>query len=461
MKLIRYSFLRGLLVLGLLVHTSLGAEKRAQEKHEKIDEQISFTVNSNVKQYSTVKCLMVCVGNSDELLKVAKLLKFDLEFTDQLDVEIKKHETELDAEKMAKLSGQGFSLCLSLQEIAKKDTHKKENKKKNNTIDVEIKLKDPSTNQVFFDKKVRWSDKTAILDAHIMAEQLLPVLTGEKGPMLSTLAYCKQLSSKHKIICVADYACMKERVLVQNYTLNVAPCWHSKAPILFFSQFTRRNSRLMSVDIASKQQRVVCSYDGLNMQPSFSQDGVQAVLCLSGSGNSELYFYDQTVCNKLKKRIFTPLTSNKGSNVSPCLLPNGDVVFCSDYQTGYPQIYYLDMKKKTTRVLTSGRGYCASPSYSIDTHSIIYSRYVRGVFQLFSLDIQAKNPRERQLTFGMGDKLDPVWSPCGKYAAFSFNCPDKKGQQVAALNCRSGKVRVLTMGKEPKSFPSWTSMQLF
>jgi len=473
-------------MLGLLAHMNLGAEKRLPEgvakkdvKNIKIDsnidpktdEQISFTVNNDVKQYSTVKCLMVCVGNSNELLKVAKLLKFDLEFTDQLDVEIKKHDTELDAEKMANLSKQGFSLCLSLKELAKNESNKKDDKKdsqknskKNNiknNIEVAITLKDPSTSQVFFEKKVSWSDKTAIFDAHTMADQLLPVLTGEKGPMLSTLAYCEQLSSKHKIICIADYACMKKRILVQNYTLNVAPCWHSKAPILFFSQFTRRNSRLMSIDIASKKQSIVCSYDGLNMQPSFSQDGIQAVLCLSGSGNSELYFYDQTVCNKLKKRIFTPLTHNKGSNVSPCLLPNGDVVFCSDFETGYPQIYYLDQKKKSTRVLTSGRGYCASPSYCINSHAIIYSRYVRGVFQLFSLDIQAKKPRERQLTFSTGDKLDPVWSPCGKYAAFSYNCPDKKGQQIATLNCRSGKIKVLTTGKEPKSFPSWTGMQLF
>jgi len=459
MRLIIYSIL-----CGLLIHTGTCAQTGIETRIETSENgDISFTVNSNVKQYSTVKCLMVCIGQSDELIKIAKLLKFDLEFSDQLDVEIKKHETELDAEKMAKLAGQGISLCLVLKEsITNDNKNKKSNKNNNNkNIEIEVTLKDPATNNSFFDKKVSWSDKTAIYDAHTMADQLLPVLTGEKGPMLSTLAYCKQVASKHKIICVADYACMKERVLVQSYTLNVAPCWHSRVPTLFFSQFTRSNSRLMSIDLNSKKQRVICSYDGLNMQPSFSQDGVQAVLCLSGSGNSELYFYDQTLCNKLKRRIFTPLTSNKGNNVSPCLLPNGDVIFCSDFQTGYPQIYYLDLKNKTTRVLTSGKGYCASPSYSMITNSIIYSRYVKGVFQLFSLHVGSKKARERQLTFSMGDKLDPVWSPCGKYAAFSCNCPDKKGQQIAVLNCRSGKVRILTNGKEQKSFPSWTGMQLF
>jgi Tol biopolymer transport system component len=120
--------------------------------------------------------------------------------------------------------------------------------------------------------------------------------------------------------------------------INVAPRWHTQAPMIFFSQLTKENNRLMALDLNSKKPRIISSYEGLNMHPSFSEDGSKSVLCLSGRKNSELYLYDQKICNKLKKKVYIQLTHNEGNNASPCLLPNGNVVFCSDYETGNPQI---------------------------------------------------------------------------------------------------------------------------
>ena len=221
----------------------------------------------------------------------------------------------------------------------------------------------------------------------------------------------------------------------------------------------------MYVDLKAKKHKIICSFDGLNMQPSFSPDGSKVALCLSGKGNSEVYLYDQRVSSKLKKRVYQPLTNNGGNNTSPCLLPNNDLIFCSDFQTGNPQIYIRDGKSEFVRRLTNGRGYCAAPSYSIRRNDIVYTRFIGGAFQLFIMDLSQDIPVERQLTKSKGDKLDPAWSECGRFIAYTLSEHDKKTgkktNQIAILNLMSGKQRVITTTNEHKSFPCWTSRCLY
>ena len=286
-------------------------------------------------------------------------------------------------------------------------------------------------------------------------------MIGQKGPCLSSLAYCKRLSNNHKVICVSDYLCQNEITLVKAKTLNVAPRWHSKVPYLFYTQFTKNNNRLMSVNLKNRKHNIVASYKGLNMHPSFSPDGTKAVLCFSGGENSELYLYDQTLCKKYGKRIYTKLTNNGGNNISPTLLENDNVIFCSDFQTRLPQIYYLNNKNKKTIRLTHG-GYCAAPSYCAKNNNVIYTKVVNHVFQLFIMNFNKKV--EKQLTFDKFDKHEPFWSECGNYIIFTFDCKDDANfrvAQIAVLNINSGKIRVLTHDFRPKSYPCWTNKSFF
>ncbi len=346
-----------------------------------------------------------------------------------------------------KLFDKDTSLCLYLKEV--------------DNTKIKVSLKDTSSNTYLFEKEFQVQEKNLIIDTHKISDELLPKLTGEKSICLNSLAYSKTLSPRHKVICLSDYACNGSKIIVPTKTVNIAPCWHTKAPIVFYSQFTNVNNRLMSVNLKTRKHSIVCSYDGLNMQPSFSKDGCKAVLCLSGGKNSELYLYDQNICKQQKKRVFVKLTNNKANNISPCLLDNGNIVFCSDYQTKQPQIYYLDRKTKNSHRLTNGRGYCAAPSYCSKTNTIVYSRLVNNTFQLFSLNLDnPKNSQEKQLTFTEGNKHESSFSDCGRFIAFSYDCTDKSGNkttQISVLNCNSGKIRILTNGKEPKSFPRWSN----
>ena len=176
-----------------------------------------------------------------------------------------------------------------------------------------------------------------------------------------------------------------------------------------------------------------------------------------GRGNSELYLYNPAVCKKLGKKVFKQLTNNKRHNVSPCVLPDNNVIFCSNYGSSQPQIHYLDMKTKNTRRITNGRGYCAAPSYCAKTNDLVYIRSVRGVFQLFTISLDNMNSiKETQVTKCAGNKQEPSWSECGRYIIFSVE-NGKKTPQIAVMNYKSGKVRVMTHDSAPKSFPRWTN----
>jgi|SaaInlLV_10m_DNA_2_1039722.scaffolds.fasta_scaffold00131_54 tol-pal system beta propeller repeat protein TolB len=416
------------------------------ECKKKSDSAVSFSVQGTKGEYTKLKTLFFCHSENKILLRLSTVICEDLNFTDQFDVEIKKTNSVISKSVLAKLFKDGTSLSISLKGLS--DSCSK----------VYLEIADTSSGFIVFSNEFDLA-KNIVVQGHEIAEEILFKLTGEKGVCTSSLAYCKMQALRHKIICVSDYSCNKSMVVVPTKRVNIAPSWHTQKPLLFYSQLTKVNNRLMSIDLRNNQKKVVCSYNGLNMQPSFSEDGSKVVLCLSGGrGNSELYLYDNAICKQMKRRVFKQLTGNGANNVSPCLLPNGDILFCSDYNSGYPQIYYLNNKNKTMRRLTGGHGYCAAPSYCLKTNKVIYTRPVNGTFQLFVLSLDDINSvKEQQITFGSGNKHEPSWSACGQYAVFSLDV-EQKGRlipQIAVLNFRSGKIRVLTHSKEPKSFPRW------
>lgn len=414
---------------------------------------LAFNSAKTKPNYKKTECLILTLKKDPVILKLAKALKYDLEFTDQMDVELRyskiKPTTENEHELFEK--GKAFGIYID----------KKWNK-------TEISLKDFSTGDTHFNEKLNINKSNVIKNAHTISSKLLPLLTGEISMSQYGIAYSKMISNNQKDICFADYSCNIENKLISApKTVNVAPSWHTKLPIIYFSQFDISKINLMSVNLRNKRMNTICSYEGLNMQPSFSKDGSKVALCMSGGENSEVYLYDTIASNKAGRKLFKKLTNNHGNNASPCLLETGDVIFCSDFQSTKPQIYYLDIKENNIYRLTNGREYSAAPSYCERDNSIIFSKPVNGTFQLFSLnlnDFKEKQPEEKQLTFNFGNKHEPDISPCGRFVLFSYDFEYKKGhqtQQVAVLNKNSGQIRVLTKTIPPKSFPRWSKKPIF
>ena len=126
-------------------------------------------------------------------------------------------------------------------------------------------------------------------------------------------------------MCIADFDGSNPQIIVDIPTITIAPRWNNDPlrPLLFYSEHTNKNLRLMMVDM-HKQRHIASNFDGINMLPAFSLDGKRVIYCASrGDGECHLYLYD--------KQNFKKLTHNKGNNVSPTLSADGSIVYFSRF----------------------------------------------------------------------------------------------------------------------------------
>lgn len=386
--------------------------------------------------------LVICVlGSSSEMLNVAQAIASDFSFSGQCTVAVQQwHKHKVTKESIKNLYEQGY--CLALFINKKKKKH------------IEWRLYDTMDTQLTMLAGKRYTKRGMALRGwgHAIADAVWPLITGEKSFFSSKLAYCVDALNDQKKritkVCIADFDGSNPQIVVDVPTISIAPRWNNDLmqPLLFYSEHTNKNLRLMVVDMR-KKRHVASNFDGINMLPAFSADGKRVVYCASrGDGECHLYLYD--------KQSFKKLTNNNGNNVSPTLSADGSTVyFCSDFQTGSPQIYSLDIDSNNTERLTT-TGYCASPSYSCASHKVVYCRIVQATAQLFVYDCATK--KHVQLTTDAGNKEECTWSPCGNYIVFSHQ--KNKKSVIAMINVLNGERKILIDNDQICTYPTWSPL---
>lgn len=378
---------------------------------------------------------ILSTSDHDDLNLLAPLIKNDLEFRKQFEVTIKKIPAELKKSDIHALNKEGYPLVLFLSRESE---------------DIAWRLYTTQPVTMVKGKKYKKQGKELRGWAHGIADMVWPFLTGQEGFFSTKIAYCKEEQvSKNKYskhIYVADYDGSFPQPLITTSSMSVAPRWNkdSQIPLLFYSECTPSNIRLMAVDM-NKKKKIVSNFDGMNMFPSFSHDGKKVVYCASrGDGSCHLYYYE--------KGIFKKITHNEGNNVSPVLSDDGNsIFFCSDFQTGRPQIYCYNMKKNQIERLTDS-GYCTAPAYCDKKQLLAYTKIVDGLNQIFLYDIM--NKTHKQLTFDQSNKEECCWSACGNLLLF---CSRQAGlSRLVMLDLLSQEQRFITSSNDKCSYPAWS-----
>ncbi len=286
---------------------------------------------------------------------------------------------------------------------------------------------------------------------YALADSLITAMTNSKPFACSKLTYCETTKKGESIVWVTDFDGTHAQQLSKSKRQIIASSWNKdpENPLVLYSKYTPLNIQLISCSL-DKNEIVASSFDGLNMQPAFSNDGKEVVLCLSRDGSSQLYHYG---FNKDLKQVgYTRLTYNTGNNFGPTFLDNGNLVFCSDFELGRPQLYYLDRKDDSIERLTQGQA-CVSPQYSSVNHSLVYSKMVQGTMQLFLYDLNLK--KEKQITFDAGHKQECAWLACGNYIGFVAQ-EGEKTRRIATYSLLTGKKKYITSPDRHCSYPSWS-----
>ena len=381
--------------------------------------------------------LMVCsLGKKNSSIdRVVAQVQKDFSFTKQFAVSV-DHTSELVKNDDVKLFFQaGFPLVLF---ISKGKKHS-----------IEWRLYDTQRATMLLGKIYTKRGKSPELWADHIADAVWPVLTGQPGLFSTKIAYCKEVRRKGKKnlmrICYADFDGGNAKEF-ESPTVNVSPRWNKDPhnPLIFYSEHTNKNVRLVAMDMAGKR-KIVSNFDGINMQAAFSPDGKQAVFSSSrGGGNCQLYYYEQGALKKL--------THNTGNNIAPTFSDDAQTLFfCSDAETGSPQIYRYDLKTSKMERITTG-GFCVSPSYCQQSDTLAYSKMVSGTMQIFTYDLKAK--KHQQVTFDAGHKDESSWSPCGNYLLFAVET--KKESRLALFNLITKGQQFITPEGSVCCYPSWS-----
>jgi len=398
----------------------------------------SHAVEVGARQTKKMGITIAQIGAESPLMKeLAHTVKNDLAFTGQFELQIVQIDRIKKIHQVQSYAQYG-PLMVALQE-------------KSGKYVAEWRLYDTRTGKMIVGRHLAKSGKVARQWGHALANSLITELTKNDGPFCSKIVYCKEYPKQEKTdICIADYDGQHEHRIVSLNSFAIGPRWNAdiKSPLIMYSEYTPLNVRLMMTDLKGNKS-VATSFEGLNMLPAFSLDGAEAIVCLSAGGSSQLYRYAHD--ERAKKSRYTRLTKNDGNNLSPSIMENGNILFCSDFQTRSPQIYIMDRYGDNICCITTG-GFCTSPSYSQKSGKITYSKIVEGYSQLMVYDIS--NKKTIQLTSDPVHKTEASWSPCGNYLLFSAD--NTKTKRLAVESLLTKERIYITDGSFRYSYPSWS-----
>lgn len=310
-------------------------------------------------------------------------------------------------------------------------------------LTLEFRLYDVVAKKLLTSKRFLGREKDLRRYAHSFSDEVLRVLTGEKGAFTSKIIYVSTQSG-NKELAVMDWDGFNSQQLTGNRSINLSPDISPDGREVIFTSYKRGNPDLYKRALSSNLEVPVSSRSGLNITGAWSPDGSKIALALSKDGNTEIYTVakDGSSPNRL--------TVSHAANVSPAWTPDGSkIAFVSD-RLGKPQIFVMDANGGNVRRLITNGSYNVNPSWSPKGDKLAFARMAGG-FQIFVANADGSN--ETQLTFE-GNNERPRWSPDGRLITFS----SRRGGQEAIYVMRadgSGQTKV-SRSKGLSQHPIWS-----
>ncbi len=312
-------------------------------------------------------------------------------------------------------------------------------------LTIEFRLYDVMAKKLLTAKRFLGTEKELRRYAHSFSDEVLRVLTGQKGCFTSKILFVSNQPGNKELFQM-DWDGFNPQQLTKNHSINLSPDISPDGREIIFTSYKRGNPDLYKRAVSSPVEVPVSNRKGLNITGAWSPDGSRIALSLSKDGNTEVYTIakDGSAPNRL--------TVTNSANVSPAWSPDAKkIVFVSD-RYGKPQLFIMDANGGNLQRFGTSGGYTVNPSWSPRGDKLAFARSAGG-FQIFVANADGNN--ETQLTFE-GNNERPRWSPDGRFIVFS----SKRGGSEAIYVMRadgSGQTKV-SRNKGLSQHPVWTPM---
>ena len=225
---------------------------------------------------------------------------------------------------------------------------------KGDNLTIEFRLFDVLNRKMMTAKRYLGKTKDLRYFAHSFADEIMLVVTGEKGCFTTHIAYVSSQTGNKEIV-IMNWDGYNQLQLTRNGSINLNPDFSPDGREILFTSYKRRNPDLYKRALSSTVEVPVSNRKGLNITGTWSPDGSRIALALSKDGNAEIYTLARDGSSP------TRLTVNHAIEVSPVWSPDGSrIAFVSD-RLGKPQIFIMNAAGGDVRPgARRGRGASAS-----------------------------------------------------------------------------------------------------
>jgi TolB protein len=313
-------------------------------------------------------------------------------------------------------------------------------------IVVELRLFDVVEGRQLGGKRYRAGGDELRRIAHRFADEVMLLVTGERGPFDSRLAFVSRTAGRFKELATMSLDGGDLQVVTRERSIVLSASWTADTAGLLFTSFGRGNPSLYRIALGSNKAELISSRQGLNLGGHQSPGGRAIAVALERDGTTDIALLDSS------GKLLHFVTGGSAIDVSPAWSPDGRrLAFCSD-RGGGPQIYVVDARGGDPKRVTFTGNYNTSPAWSPKGDRLAYASRVRGRFQIFTTDLAGREVV--QVTRTPGDNEDPAWSPDGRYLVFSSTRDGPRGIYFADASGRHQ--RRLTAPGGDDSSPTWS-----
>ena len=224
------------------------------------------------------------------------------------------------------------------------------------SVEAEVRLFDVFRGRQILGKRSlgRVDEQRALM--HRISNDILYLLTGQRGMFLSKLAFVGTATG-NKEIYICDYDGYNLKQVTRDKSIALMPRWSPQGDKLFYNSYKEgEGPALYLMDVASGRSTKVSARKGLNTGAAWAPDGQSVALTLNVGDNMDIHRID------LSGKIMDRFTNSWGINVSPTLSPDGTKVAFVSNRSGGPQIYVKDLASGREERITFEGKYNTSPS---------------------------------------------------------------------------------------------------
>lgn len=295
---------------------------------------------------------------------------------------------------------------------------------KENNVSVEAYLYDASDGSLLFAKRYRATSQEWRRIIHRLADDIILTITGEKGIMSSRVLFVAG-DKRRRDVYVSDLDGSGARKVTHHGQIVVSPTVSPDGKYIAFTSYKGGKPNLYVLDIGTNREIYVNTEDGMKIGAAWLNGKTVVYSHTSGKFST---IYSLNVETKERK----VLLKKDGILTSPTFSPDGaKMVFVSDMHGG-PQIFAMDLASGETKRLTHFGNYNTSPAFSPKGDLIAFVSKTGGAIEICVMRPDGSNARV--LTEG-GVNDSPQFSPCGRYIIYSA---DKGRRAQVSLMLHNG-----------------------